>query len=224
MLECIKGGAPDRYVNQYEALCFQFYPFAYHSGNDLHRGDMNVVNAWGVTNSFPEDVPGLFPVHTQDKIVVKDIEEWQEYVHAPSLDFPDEEWERIKADYDSTDKSRALNTVFIAPGIFEQIHHLCSMENALVYYLTNPDEIRELVNYLADWEMALAEGICDRLHPDVLLHHDDWGSELNSFLRPELFAEFFVEPYKRIYGYYHDHGGQRERSKACVHGRQGLPR
>ena len=40
----------------------------------------------------------------------------------------------------------------------------------------------------------------------MIFHHDDWGSETNSFLRPEMFEEFFLEPYKKIYGYYHDHG------------------
>ena len=48
--------------------------------------------------------------------------------------------------------------------------------------------------------------ICDHLHPEALFHHDDWGTENNSFLRPEMFADYFVEPYKEIYGYYHDHG------------------
>ena len=83
MLEVIKGGNPDRFVNQYEAVQLLFHPFMF-TNPLLQPGQENVVNAWGVTNTFPKGVPGSFPVHTPDKIVVKDIEDWKDYVHAPS--------------------------------------------------------------------------------------------------------------------------------------------
>jgi uroporphyrinogen-III decarboxylase len=69
-----------------------------------------------------------------------------------------------------------------------------------------PDEMHDLIKYLTEWELKLAEGICANLKPDAIFHHDDFGSEKSTFLRPEMFAEFFLEPYKQIYGYYHDHG------------------
>ena len=75
MLEVIKGGNPDRFVNQYEAVQLLFHPFMF-TNPLLQPGQENVVNAWGVTNTFPKGVPGSFPVHTPDKIVVKDIEDW----------------------------------------------------------------------------------------------------------------------------------------------------
>ena len=76
MLEVIRGGNPDRFVNQYEAVQLLFHPFMFASPL-LQPGQENVVNAWGVTNTFPKGVPGAFPVHTPDKIVVKDIEDWK---------------------------------------------------------------------------------------------------------------------------------------------------
>ena len=56
MAEVIRGGTPDRYVNQYEAIQLLFHPFMMRSPL-LKPGDMNVVNAWGVTNSFPFGTP-----------------------------------------------------------------------------------------------------------------------------------------------------------------------
>lgn len=203
--EVIRGGNPDRFVNQYEALQFLFHPFVMHNPSPA-KGEENVVNAWGVTNSFPAETPGAFPVHTPDKIVVKDIEDWKEYVHAPSLEFSQDEWDMFKAQYEAVDNTKAFRTAFVAPGLFEQTHHLCEISQALMNYITNPDEMHELVKYLTEWELKLAEGICSNLHPEVLFHHDDWGGENSTFLRPEMFAEFFVEPYKEIYKYYHDHG------------------
>ena len=205
MLEAIRGGNPDRFVNQFEAVYLMFHPWMMHAGSAA-KGQMDVVNAWGVTNSWPDNVPGGFPVHTADKIVVKDIEKWRDYVHAPSLKFSDEEWAMWKAQYDAIDGTQAFKAPFIAPGLFEQTHHLCSMPNALEWYLTNPDEMHELIDYLTDFELELAEGICSHLHPDAIFHHDDFGSEKSTFMSPDMFADFFVEPYKKIYGYYHDHG------------------
>lgn len=205
MQEVIKGGKPDRFVNQYEAIYLLFHPYMMHAGG-AGKGELNIKNAWGVYNSWPENVPGGFPVHTADKIVVKDIEHWRDYVHAPPLKFPDEEWAMWKAQYDAVDGTQAYKAPFVAPGLFEQTHHLMSMPYALESYLTDPDEMHDLIKYLTDWELELAEGICSNLKPDAIFHHDDFGSEKSTFMRPDMFADFFVEPYKQIYGYYHDHG------------------
>lgn len=206
MQEVIRGGKPERYVNQYEAITLLMHPYIMHANSLLQPGQENVVNAWGVTNSFPIGTPGSFPVHTPEKIVVKDIENWRDYVHAPSLKFSQEEWDMFKAQYDAVDGTQTYKAAFVAPGLFEQTHHLCEIQNALIYYITNPDEMHDLIKYMTEWELELADGICSHLHPDAMFHHDDWGGELSTFLSPDMFAEFFVEPYKEIYKYYHDHG------------------
>lgn len=206
MLEVIRGGNPERFVNQYEAVQLMFHPYLMEPGGLLAKGDMDVVNAWGVTNSFPEGTPGQFPVHTPEKIVVKDIENWRDYVHAPSLEYTDEQWAACKAMYDEVDGEQSFKATLIVSGLFEQTHHLCEMTNALTYFMTDPDEMHELIEYLTEWELKLAEGICTHLKPDAIFHHDDWGSADSTFLRPEMFADFFLEPYTRIYKYYKDHG------------------
>lgn len=207
MIECMKGskGNPDRYVNQYEAVKLLFHPFMFESPL-LQEGMENVKNAWGVTNSFPKGVPGAFPVHTPDKIVVKDIEHWRDYVKAPSLDFSQEQWDQCKAMYDAVDGDKAFKAAFVAPGLFEQSHHLCELVNALTYYIEYEDEMHDLIKYLTEWELKLAEGICSNLHPDMLFHHDDWGSYTSTFISVPMFEDFFIEPYKEIYGYYKSHG------------------
>ena len=203
--QCVKGGKPDRVVNNYEGIALLFHP-ALMSSPMAVKGGPPVVNAWGVTNYFPDNVPGAFPVHTPDKIVVKDIEHWRDYVKAPSLEFPDELWNVAKGMYDAVDGEKAYKATFIAPGIFEQTHHLCEIERALTYYMVNEDEMHDLVKYITEYELKMAEDICARLHPDAIFHHDDWGSEKNSFMRPSMFEDFFLDAYKQIYGYYHDHG------------------
>lgn len=205
LIETIRGGNPDRFVNQYEGIVLLDHPYSRHSGS-CPKGGMDVINAWGVKYCWPESHPGAYPIHTPDSIVVQDIEEWQDYVKPPLLKFTDEDWDFYKAQYDAVDREKAFAAAFVAPGFFEQCHHLCSMPEALMAFITNPDEMHGMIRRFLDWELELAEGICANLHPDAIFHHDDWGSERSTFLNPDMFADFFVEPYKELYKYYHEHG------------------
>lgn len=205
MRQVILGGRSDRMVNQYEAITLLPNP-AMMMGGQMKKGDMEYVNPWGVTLCYPEDNPGPFPVHTKDRIVIKDITRWRDYVKAPSLDIPEALWETCRGIYSSVDSERSFRACMVAPGLFEQCHNLMSIEGALVALYDHPAMMHELIDYLADWEMELAKLICEKLRPDMIFHHDDWGSETNSFISPEMFREFYLEPYRRIYGYYKSHG------------------
>ena len=203
--EAAKGLNPDRYVNQYEAIRLVLHAAYFHNPSPKY-GEENVVNAWGVTNSYPLGTPGGFPVHTPDKIVIKDIEHWQDYVHAPGLDFPDEEWAMCKASLDKVSDDLAYKAPFVAPGIFEQCHHLGEMTRTMENLMLYEDEMHDLIKYLTEYELRLAEKICEKLQPNALFHHDDWGSRTSTFMSPSMFEDFFVEPYKQVYGYYKSHG------------------
>ena len=92
------------------------HPYALHS-RFPKAGEMDVEGAWGIHWCYPEGNPGPFPIHSQDKIVVKDIEEWKEDVKAPSLEFSQEEWDMCKEAYDSLDRKKAIGAIFILPGV-----------------------------------------------------------------------------------------------------------
>ena len=199
--QAAKGLNPDRYANQYEALRFCLNVAMFHSPSPKY-GEENVKDAWGVTKSFPAGTPGAFPVHSPaDKIVIQDIEHWQDYVHAPSLDFPDEEWAQLKENvYDKVDTNLAYKTSFVAPGLFEMCHNLGEMVNTLENLMCYEDEMHDLIKYLTEYELKLAEKICSKLQPDCLFHHDDWGSRTSTFLSPAMFEDYFVDAYKQSYG------------------------
>ena len=203
--ETIHGGNPDRYVKQYEYLAMVFDPIMGQSPQPKNDG-VEVVNAWGVTNAWPVGTPGSFPVHTPDKIVVKDITRWRDYVHAPKTKLPDSAWERTYAMAERIDRDQVFLAPMIAPGLFEQTHHLCEIQNALINFYEEPECVKELIDYLKEYELSYAEELVSHLHPDAIFHHDDWGSQMSTFLSPDMFAEFYLDAYKEIYGYYKSHG------------------
>lgn len=205
LLETIHGGSPDRFVKQYEFLKMVSNPSGLHSPSPK-KGEMNVVNAWGITRSWPDNVPGGFPVHTPEKVVIKDITHWRDYVHAPTVEWPEAEWEPFIQAAEETDRGEYFVTAMVAPGIFEQCHHLGEIQQTLINLYEEPEHMHDLIRYLTDYELALADKICSHLHPDALFHHDDWGTQASTFMSPDMFDEFYLEPYKEVYGYYRDHG------------------
>ena len=203
--ETVQGGNPDRLVNQFEFVKFVRNPHQIRNPK-CKRGDMNVKNLWGVTCSWREDQPGSIPVHTPETIVIKDMEHWQNYVIAPRMDYSEEDWQPFIEEAEKIDRDEFFVAPSITPGFFEQIHYLMEMEETLCAFYEYPDEMHDLIKYLTEWELKLAEGYCKYVKPDALFHHDDWGSAESTFLSPEMFAEFFEEPYKMLYSYYKDHG------------------
>ncbi len=206
LLETLKGGNPDRYVQQYEAFALQMAnPFVL-SNTAPKRGELNVVNAWGVTRSFPEGTPGPFPVHDEEHIVCKDVAEWRKYVKAPNVIFPESDWEPFIKQAEAVDRDEYFVTSAVIPGIFEQCHYLLEIQNCLIAFYEEPEAMHELIDYIADWEVQYAEQICKYIKPDAIFHHDDWGSQISTFLSPDMFEEFYLPAYKKVYGYYKEHG------------------
>ena len=83
----------------------------------------------------------------------------------------------------------------IGPGIFEMCHHLLEIQNCLMNFYEYPDEMHELIECLTNWELRYAEQICTYLKPDALFHHDDWGSQISTFISPDMFREFIKPAY-----------------------------
>ena len=205
-LETIHGGKPERFVNQFEYMTLLFDPIIMHCSNMAMPGQ-TMVNDWGVTITFAPGTPGPFPLNSPELNVVKDISTWRQDLKAPDpWSYPDEEWAMFEKMAQMWDPSETFGAAFVFPGIFETMHHLMGMEETLVALLEDPDECRELVEFLADWEIECAKAKIEHLHPDMLFHHDDFGSQQNSFFSAELFEEIFVPAYKRVYGFWKANG------------------
>lgn len=206
VLETIRGGHPDRYVNQFEAFKCQWctpidlrYPMP-------ECGEEPKKSMWGITWAFPENTPGFFPLTDPKHVVIKDIENWRSYVPDPQTEFPKEEWGWIVEEAEKVDREQYFCTASIAPGIFENCHSMMGMEECMINFYEEPEAMHGLIDHILQYELKLAENICKYIKPDALYHHDDWGSQLSSFLSPEMFREFLLEPYKKLYSFYKAHG------------------
>ena len=208
-LETIKpNGQPERLLRQYEPfyMCLGDPVMCYLDGPD-HTPGKTSVNPWGITISFPENAPGSMPVHGPGLTVCPDITRWKETVHAPDLAAHcSEGWEEFRAQCVAENNDQQMLTGFMATGIFEQCHFLMGFENTLTALYEHPDEMHELIEYITEYRMQYAKLVVENLHPEVMFTHDDWGTKDALFMKPEMWREFFKEPYRRFYGYIRSRG------------------
>ena len=207
-LELIKpDGQPERQLRQYEALhmCLDDPINTYLRGN-RKRGTVS-VDRWGTTISFPQDAPGPMPVHGEGVTVCPDITRWRETVHAPDLDAA------CAAGWDACRKHAALAEAegrllagFMGTGIFEQCHFLMGFEDTLTNLYEHSDEMHELIETITEYRLDYVRRLIDGLKPDVIFSHDDWGTKNALFMKPDMWREFFKEPYRRFYGYIRSRG------------------
>ena len=209
-LELLKqDGQPERQLKQYEALHMCLYdPInAYLRGN-RKRGTVS-VDRWGTTISFPENAPGAMPLNHGDLMVCKDVTRWRETVHAPDLEANcTEGWEECRQKARAAAGDEQLVAGFMGTGIFEQCHFLMGFENTLTNLYEHPDEMHELIEYITEYRLRYVKLLIDNLQPDLIFSHDDWGTKDALFMKPDMWREFFKEPYRRFYGYI--------RSRGCI--------
>ena len=206
-LEMLKpDGKPERILDQYEALAMMTAdPInTYLRGNRV-RGTTS-VDRWGTTILFPADAPGPMPDTTEEKKVLKDITRWREVVHAPDIEANCQTgWEDICAKADAL-RGEKLIAGFMGTGMFEQCHFLMGFEDTLSNLYEHPDEMHELIDYICDYRLRYVKMLIDNLHPDVIFSHDDWGTKDALFMKPDMWREFYKEPYRKFYGYIRSRG------------------
>ncbi len=203
-------GRPDRFVDQYEYFTLVFDPVIMNSLGMMNPvNDGYMVDGWGITNYTPPGAAGSHPMHGPEYTVIKDITHWQDYVKAPAIKQPEEMWgPAIQQVKDIKKEDDRFSAIFMASGIFERTHMLMGMQEALAAYYQNPDEMHELVDFCTEWELESMDEVYAHLEPELLFHHDDWGTALNSFLDPATHREFFEPAYKKVYSHFKELGGE----------------
>ncbi len=206
-LELLKrNGQPDRQLCQYEALymCLGDPINTYLRGN-RKRGTVS-KDRWGTTISWPAEAPGPMPVTTDGLAVCPDVTRWRETVHAPDIAACTEGWEACRTAARAACGEEKLLAGFMGTGIFEQCHFLMGFEDTLTNLYEHPDEMHALIEYITEYRLQYVKMLIDNLQPDVIFSHDDWGTKDALFMNPDMWREFFKEPYRRFYGYIRSRG------------------
>lgn len=208
LLELLKtDGKPDRLLKQFEP----FEQIMTDPINMFCRGNRKkgatTFDKWGTCIMFPEDAPGPMPHVTDENKVCSDVTSWRDSVKVPDLVANcSQGWEDVLKLKEEIQEKGQLAMAFMGTGIFEQCHYLMGFEDALVNLLAEPEDMHELVDAIGEYRFTYAKLLVDKLHPDAILSHDDWGSKTSLFMHPDVWRDYFKEHYRRIYGYMKENG------------------
>lgn len=147
--EVIKRGNPERFANQYDAFAFVRNPILKYR-NQAKPGEIDKINDWGCTVSWPIGQPGAFPNHREDLIVMPDITHWKETVHAPKSIYPESEWEEFIEQAEKIDRKKQFVTAMELPGVFELTHYLGEITRILADFYEHPQEMKDLIKYITE--------------------------------------------------------------------------
>jgi len=153
-------------------------------------------DAFGVHWSYePGAEGGTFPTHGGHTIT--DLRRWREQVTIPDVDGLD--WDSVGERAAEIDRDACLVSGFVEMGLFERSYLLLGMDEALIGYVTEPEQMYELLGAVADYKIALIERFDDLVGLDLVWYGDDWGTQDRLFMRPEIWRATIKPHTQRIY-------------------------
>ena len=193
---------PDYYFDMMDAL--ELIPDPVLMGDLCPQDGQEHKDSWGTVYIFKPGAPGAHPHVTPENAVIKDIEKWEEQLTVPDLDHLD--WTEAVRAAEAVNRKEKFVGFMCAGGLFERSHHLMGMESALINYMEYPEEMAALLRVIADYKIKYIRLVAEKIHPDIIFYHDDWGSKQNLFLPPRVWRAIIKPLQKEIADTIHECG------------------
>lgn len=160
---------------------------------------------FGVKWNYETSVDAIAPDHTQAPIL-EDICDWRDVVVFPDLDAWD--WSKVEeTDHISEiDRENKVFEMMFVNGPFERLHMLMGFENALCALLTDPEEVEAFFDAFMKWKLRLMDKVVEHYKPDVLMFHDDWGTQKNMFFSPDTWRDLIKPQIQKAVDHCHELG------------------
>ncbi|MBL7132593.1 MAG: methyltransferase [Phycisphaerae bacterium] len=162
----------------------------------VERPEQAGLDAFGVRWDLREHAEGgTFPAHGGHTIIA--LARWRDEITIPAVDQQD--WAAVRAEADRVDRDENLVMGFVEMGLFERSYLLLGMEEALIGYMTAPDQMYELLGAIADYKIELIARFHDEVGLDMVWYGDDWGTQQGLFIPPESWRRIIKPHTQRIY-------------------------
>ncbi len=208
-LELLNGGQPERLVNGYEPfdfivsdpLIYKYYLGCYIEGQETK-------SPFGYSIIWKKGEHAGMPYVTEENKLIKDITEWRKYYIPQDVSMPEEAWTQAKADFAKIDRKEKMATGLMVSGLFEGLHAMMGFEDTLMNFLMEPEAMEELLDVQLEWKLAYAKELLDHMELDAILYHDDLGAKEKLFFSRDVFQEFFLPRYEKLFGYIQSRGAK----------------
>jgi len=153
-----------------------------------------------------EAVAGAPMVDPQYPPLMDDITQWESLVKFPDLSKVDFKGAAEKDLNDPNYDPNKLNLVTIHEGPFERLLSLMSTEDALCSLITEPEACKAFFNRVIDHKIELIDRMAEVYPIDLIDLHDDWGTQISTFMSVDTWKELLAEPIARVAKHAKDKG------------------
>lgn len=162
-----------------------------------HRKNNGGKDIWGVNYVATYETGGAL-IPEPNNFILKDITKWRDIIKAPSLDGIN--WETmVKKDIERSgiDRKQTALALNLHMGYFQTLMSFMGFSEGLMAMFEEPDEVKDLLNYLCDFYMDVADHCIDLYKPDILTFMDDTAAWANPFISADMYREFLVPCHDR---------------------------
>lgn len=202
----------------------QFYEHGYDCSKTPHLAGLHIVSSdaagipdrvksmadsgkdwfgveWVKDGSLSQTVPD-----PRVDFLLQDIEDWREVVQFPDLDHFDFETAVKNSGLDQVDRTQKLIYFPMVIGPFERLHLLMGFENSLMALISDPEECTAFFDAYMEWRCRLIEKVKEHFNPDVIMFHDDVGTQMDLFFSPETWRTLLKPQLKKAVDKVHELG------------------
>jgi len=172
---------------------------------------------WGIMWNWPAGQPGAVPAVEEEYRVLRDIARWREVLNFNNLPPEDKiPWGLPMQMNPPFDRENKLLMIPSFCGMFEFAGLVLGFEQAMIDFLTEPDEMFAMLSAYTDWKIKTVGMTIDNMHPDIIHSQDDWGDKRSIFLPPAVWREQIKPHYERFYSYIKSRGVLIQHHCDCV--------
>ena len=135
---------------------------------------------------------------------LSELSKWREELVFPDLEELD--WEKDSTELYHMLPNDRFTYFVIYNGIFERLADLTSFEDTFCYLLEEPEELTAFFDRMIEWYIGLLKIARKYYHADMILFHDDMGTQRAPFFSPDIYEELFIPQYQKLTRAAHEEG------------------
>ncbi len=167
---------------------------------------LTYIDLDGVTRKFAKKT-GVIPMAL--KHVISDRRSWEQ-IKAERLSKKDirsrfpSNWPKLVKEYKDRDYPLVLGGY--PHGIFGTLAHLMGYEELFYAYSDAPDLIHDISRTFTDIWLAVYEEVLGQTSVDMVVIWEDMSAGTGSMVSPSMIREFMIPYYKKLTGFFKQHG------------------
>jgi hypothetical protein len=158
---------------------------------------------FGVDWTYVESAGGqMVTPHT---FIMDDPVEWEEKLIFPEFDRMDFTPGGVEAAAKSD--PAIMDFYLMQDGLFERLLSLATTENVFCFLVEEEESAMRYFKAMADYKIALMDKVIREWAPfDTFINSDDWGTQISTFISPEMYRKYIFPQMKRVVDFAHSNG------------------